>query len=43
MSILCFLVAIWYYMNGVEPKTEFFGTWALFSIADALWLKLGRR
>nr|DAF68551.1 MAG TPA: hypothetical protein [Caudoviricetes sp.] len=43
MSILCFLVAIGYYMNGVEPKTEFFGTWALFSIADALWLNLGRR
>lgn len=43
MSLLYFLVAIWYYMNGREPKTEFFGIWALFSIADALWLKLGRR
>lgn len=43
MSLLCFLVAICYYMNEEKLETEFFITWALFSIADALWLKLGRR
>ena len=43
MSLLFFLVAIWYDMNDVEPKTEFFGIWALFSIADAMWLKLIKR
>lgn len=43
MSLLYFLVAIWYYMNEEKLETDFFMTWALFSIADAMWLKLGRR
>ena len=43
MSLLCFLGAIYCYKNGMDPGSEYSIIWALFSIADALWLKLGRR
>ncbi len=43
MSLLCFLGAIYCYKNGMDPGNEYWIIWALFSIADALWLKLGRR
>lgn len=43
MSLLCFLGAIYCYKNGMDPGKEYWIIWALFSIADALWLKLGRR
>ncbi len=43
MSLLCFLGAIYCYKNGMDPGSEYWIIWALFSIADALWLKLGRR
>lgn len=43
MSFLCFLGAIYCYKNGIGLGSEDLITWALFSIADAMWLKLGRR
>lgn len=43
MSVLCFFGALYCFKNGVDPGNEYFIIWALFSIADALWLKWERR
>lgn len=43
MSIIYLLAAIYMSQNNITPDQYFFIEWALFSIADATWLKGWRR
>lgn len=43
MSLLYFGWFVICIIVGKPLESDFFMIWALFSIADALWLKLGRR
>ena len=39
MSIICFLGAIYMFLNDIPPENSYLIVWALFSIADALWVR----
>ena len=43
MSIIYLLAAIYMSQNNITPDQYFFIEWALFSIADAIWVKGWRR
>lgn len=38
MSILCFLGAVYMLKNNITPEGNYLIIWALFSIADAMWV-----
>lgn len=39
MSILCLAGFIYAIIDGIPVDNEYFIIWALFAIADALWVK----
>jgi len=39
MSLIFLLAAIYMFRNDITPADYFFIEWALFSAADALWVK----
>lgn len=42
MSLLMLIGAIEMLQSGMEPETEYMIVWALFSIADAIWVRGGK-
>ena len=42
MSLLLLLGGIYMWQAGISPETEYLIVWALFSIADAIWLRGGK-
>lgn len=42
MSFLLLLGVINMLENGISPETEYLIVWALFSIADAIWVRGGK-
>lgn len=43
MSLLMLIAAIRMLQDGTSPGTEYLVVWALFSIADAVWVRGGAR
>ena len=43
MSLIYLLAVNYMYVNNITPAQYFFIEWALFSIADAIWVKGWRR
>lgn len=39
MSILLLIGAVYMFQHDISPENNYLIVWALFSIADALWLK----
>ena len=42
MSFLLLLGAVDMLRSGISPETEYLIVWALFSIADATWIRGGK-
>lgn len=42
MSFLMLIAAIRMLQAGTNPETEYLIVWALFSIADAIWVRGGK-
>ena len=42
MSLLLLIGAVEMLRSGASPETEYLIVWALFSIADAIWVRGGK-